>query len=82
MEADLELDGIQSKLTIEVGKYVKNFRYHSDQPKNLAQKVEDTINAYNKINEELLLQKFNLDREKLECQQKVKAAACKNARMF
>jgi hypothetical protein len=36
MEAELELDGIQSKLTIEVGKYVKNFRYHSDQPKNMA----------------------------------------------
>ena len=39
MEADLELDTTQSKVTVEVGKYIKNFRYHSDQPKNLAQKV-------------------------------------------
>ena len=56
--AKLELDAIEIKLMMEARQYLKSFQSNSDQPHNIAQRVEETIESFNKLKEELLMKQL------------------------
>ena len=56
--AKLELGAIESKIMMEARQYLKSFQSNSDQPHNIAQRVEETIESFNKLKEELLMKQL------------------------